>query len=126
MATERRNPLPLGSYWVDIQQRYLPDFQAFLGIVGRGIFVRQTKEREDPFTTGGRNTGYLFDVRDPLISWDSTKFGYPNIATGITDLDQTGTVPAPEPLLPSLASFEGAGNVVLILAALWALSALGG
>ena len=126
MAVEKRNPLPLGRYWVDIRQQYLPEFQALLGQVGRGIFVIQTKEREDPFTTGGRNTGYLFDVRDPLIPWDATKYGYPTIATGITDLDQTGQVPAPEPLLPSLGSFEGAGTALLILAALWALSTVSG
>jgi hypothetical protein len=124
MALEKRNPLPLGRYWVDIQAKYVPDFQQFLGIVGRGIFVAQTKEREDPFTTAGKNTGYLFDVRDPLISWDATKYGYPTIGTGITDLDQTGTVPAAEPLIPP-GTFGDLSGSLLILAALWLLASLG-
>ncbi len=124
MALEKRLPLPLGRYWVDIQKKFLPDFHQFLGIVKRGIVVIQTKEREDPFTTGGANTGFLFEVHDPLIPWDSTKFGYPNTAKGITDLDQTGQVPDAEPLIPP-GSFEGLGTAAVILAALWALSSLG-
>lgn len=123
MALERRNPLPLGRYWVDIQRKYVPDFDNFLRIVGRGIFVRQTKEREDPHTTGGANTGYLFDVLDPLIPWDSTRYGYPTIATNITDLDQTGQVPTAEPLIPANWG-EGLGPAILLALAVWALSSM--
>lgn len=121
MSLERRNPLPVGRYWVDIRARYVPDFTDFLRIVGRGIMVIQTKERTDPFTTGGANTGYLFEVKNPLIPWDNTKYGYPNIATGIKDLDETGQVPTPEPLFPNNWG-EGLTPIVLLLLAAWGLS----
>lgn len=119
MALERRNPLPTGRYWVDIQAKYVADFTDFLRKVGRGIMVVQTKERTDPFTTGGGTTSYLFEVKDPLIWWDQSKFGFPTIGTGITDLDQTGQVPAPEPLFGG----GGSGDWVvpaLVLAAIMA------
>jgi hypothetical protein len=123
MAREKRNPLPLGRYWVDIRKEYVPDFTELLRIVGRGIVVMQNREREDPFSTAGGNTGYLFEVRDPLIPWDSTKFGYPNIATGMTDLDQTGQVPAAEPLFGSSSSDWT--TPLLILAAVYLLGSMG-
>jgi hypothetical protein len=124
MALERRNPLPMGRYWVDIQAKYVPEFDAFLRTVSRGIMVFETKERVDPFHTTGGNTGYLFEVKDPLVYWDHTKFGYPTIATGITSLDDTGQVPTPEPLIPPdlLSAGEGFGKAALILGALWLLS----
>jgi hypothetical protein len=123
MTVERRNPVPLGRYWVDIPQAKVPDFDAFLRDHGRGIFVMQTKETS---AFSSSVTSYLFEIRDPLIWWNQSKFGFPTIATGINDLDQTAQVPAPEPVLPSLPSFEGIGNAVLVLGALWLLSQMGG
>lgn len=122
MALEKRQPLPLGRYWADIPEKYLPEFQRFLGIVSRGIFVAQTKEHEDPFTTGGKITTYLFDVRDPLIPWDNTKYGWPTIATGVTDIDQTVQVPAAEPLFGSASDWT---TPLLILAAAYFLGSMG-
>lgn len=122
MALEKRNPLPLGRYWVDIPAKHLSDFQQFLGLVSRGIFVAQTKEHEDPFTTNGKITTYLFDVRDPLIPWDNTKYGWPTIATGVTDIDQTVQVPAAEPLFGSPNDWT---TPILILAAIYLLGTMG-
>lgn len=116
MAQVRTNPLPVGRYWATIPQRYVPNFTEFLRIVGRGIMVIQSKEYSDMSGTI-QSTGYLFEVRNPLIPWDSTKYGWPNSATGITDLDQTGTVPAAEPLFDF-----GSVSPWLLLAAAWALS----
>ena len=124
MAVERRNPLPMGRYWVDIPQPKVDDFNKWLGTMSRAIHVASTKE------TGafGRGvTSYLFDVRDPLVYWEHGKYGYPTIGTGITDLDQTGNVPAPEPLipdLPSMPSLEGFGTAALIIAALYFLAGM--
>lgn len=127
MTQVKQNPLPVGRYWVDIREKYVPDFTAFLRIVGRGIMVIQTKEREDPFTTGGKNTGYLFEVRNPLIPWDSTKFGWPNTADGILDLDATGTVPSAQSTLPSWFNVDAGqlGNGILVLLALAAMGSCG-
>lgn len=124
MAVERRNPLPMGRYWVDIPAAKVDDFNKWLGIMSRGIFVAQTKETG---AFGSSVTSYLFDVRDPLIYWEQGKYGFPTIGTGITDLDQTGQVPAPEPIIPPsvLPGLEGLGNAVLLLAALWLLATMG-
>ena len=92
MALERRNPLPVGRYAVSIQKRFVPEFTRFLGIVGRGIYLRQESYSVDPFTKQA-TINYLFDVLNPLIPWDSTKYGYPTIATGITELSQIDNVP---------------------------------
>jgi len=119
MALERGNPLPVGRYWIDILQKYVPDFNDFLSRVGRSIHVEQTKEHLN--ASGGGVTSFLFTNTNPLVPWDNTKFGYPNIGTGITDLDQTGQVPDPAPLFGDL----GIGDLtlpLLILAAVWLLS----
>lgn len=126
MALVRQNPLPVGRYWATIQQRYVPDFQSFLRTVGRGIMVVQAKEYSDMSGTV-QSTGYLFEVKNPLIPWDNTKYGWPSDATGITDLDQTGTVPSAQSTLPSWFSWdaETLGNGVLVLLALAAMGSCG-
>lgn len=119
MALERQNPLPVGRYWVDILQKHVPDFNDFLRTMNRGIMVEQTKEHLT--ASGGGVTSYLFRNSNPLVPWDSTKFGFPNIATGITDLDQTGQVPDAPPLFGDW----GIGDLtvpILLLAAFWLLS----
>ncbi|MFA5053620.1 MAG: hypothetical protein WC565_06165 [Parcubacteria group bacterium] len=119
MALVKQNPLPVGRYWVDILQKHVPDFNDFARIMNRGIHIEQTKEHLD--ASGGGVTSYLFVNKNPLVPWDHTKYGWPNDATGITDLDQTGQVPDPAPLFGDL----GIGDLTLplfLLAALWLLS----
>jgi len=119
MALERQNPLPVGRYWVDILQKHVPDFNDFLRRVGRSIHVEQTKEHLD--ATGGGVTSFLFTNTNPLVPWDNTKFGFPNIGTNVTDLDQTGQVPDTPPLFGDW----GIGDLtvpILLLAAFWLLS----
>ena len=129
MAVEKRNPLPVGRYYVAIRAKFIPDFQRFLGIVGRGILVRETKEGIDPFWQNdplqGATIAYLFDVKNPLIPWDNTKFGWPTIATTAKSISDVEQVPGYErfPSLPDLSSLTGSSiGPLLLLAAAWALS----
>lgn len=128
MAQEKRNPLPVGRYYVNIPAKHVADFSEFLRIVGRGIFIREKKETVDPFAPvwdplKGAAIAYLFEVRNPLIPWDNTKFGWPTIANHVTSLSEMDQVPDYEPpwTLPS----GGLGDVTtlaLVALALWALS----
>lgn len=120
MALVRQNPLPVGRYWIDIPQQYIKDWQDFLRTMNRGIMVEQTKEHLN--TDGTGVTSYLFRNTNPLVPWNYLYFGWPNDATGITDLDQTAQVPGPEaPLFGDWSFAEGLSIPLLILAALWML-----
>ena len=72
MAVERRSPLPVARYWVDVSPAEQPAFNAWvLGSAG-AVAVRTTSQYNDGWTW------FLFDVVSP-VPWNGP--GFPTIAT---------------------------------------------
>jgi hypothetical protein len=131
MAVERRSPLPVGRYWVDIIDRngevLLFDFW-----LKRGENAGKLKliNREDRGTTtfsidysGIRYTFFLFDVLEP-IEWPRGKgFGYPSIAQSerhpnapkIEKSEDTGSRPRVPGPLDTIADLLGDAKTIAIL-----------
>lgn len=121
MAVERRNPLPVGRYWIDVVQSKQEAFDAWLtanrGKVG--IRVSEGKADSDP-----PHTWILFDVKTP-VTWN-TQFGYPTIAEGEQSQEDTASRPPPEPsfdwgIFTGVAA-AGLAPLALFLGGLWLLS----
>ena len=92
MAQERRNPLPVGKYWVDV---FEPDWAMFTDWLDRNrgivrVLVNETHSDETP-----KRVWYLFEVNggpggEFLPVWDGP--GFPTIAgTGISSSQDTST-----------------------------------
>lgn len=138
MTVERRNPLPVGRYWVDIiDSPRNPGarlaFRAWLAAAGRAVVV--VKEEHFARLTHGRDRDwYLFDVRDP-IAWPRDKgFGFPNVvqsptapnAAPVTSSADTAQRPPPRTWRDELDDIMGDGkSVAFIVAALYLLSRKG-
>lgn len=71
MALERKNPLPIGRYWVDVPEANLPEFQAWLAERPTQIHVEATDQALADLTW------YLFAVSSP-VPWFGP--GTPTIA----------------------------------------------
>ena len=116
---ERRNPLPKGVYWVDVQQKDQAAFDAWLSAnTGRvGVRVSEGKNSDPPLTW------VLFEVREPA-PWN-TQFGYPTIAQGETSQEDTVSRPPPEPAFDwgifSGVAAAGLVPLALFLGGLWLL-----
>jgi hypothetical protein len=99
---ERKNPLPIGRYWVDVPSADLPTFQQWLADRPTQIHVDGTALRESNNWLnnlgGGSNadvTWYVFTVKSP-VPWFGP--GTPSIAdASIVSADDTLTRPPPEP-----------------------------
>lgn len=80
---ERRNPLPPGSYWIDVFGLNIPKFDNWLkAFSGLGIHTDANQQFEAT-TIPARRTWYKFTYT-PLfegapVTWDTT-FGFPTIA----------------------------------------------
>lgn len=72
MALERRNPLPVARYWVDVSPAEQPAFNAWVASSGGAVAVRTTSQYSDGWTW------FLFDVVSP-VPWNGP--GFPTIAT---------------------------------------------
>lgn len=134
MAIERRNPLPVGRYWVDIVEPktggVLLKFDAWLARNSSKVKVVKREQKGTTLwsldTSGKRYDWVLFDVLSP-VEWPRTSgFGLPTIvqsptaptAAPVTSSADTVQRP-PEPTISSV--FEGfAGDVKTV-----ALIALG-
>ena len=93
MATERRNPLPSGYYWVDVPGSKVEAFTQWLKRNASQVKVTETREL-DSESLGETITQYLFRVLEP-VSWEGP--GFPTIASEGTRLDETVQRPDPEP-----------------------------
>jgi hypothetical protein len=132
MPIERRSPLPVGRYWVDIIDRR-GEVLEFDGWIKRGVAAGKLAliKREDKGTTtwsldysGVRYTFYLFDVLEP-VEWPKNKrWGYPTIARSeahpeapkIETADDTGvrpTVPSP---IETINDFLGSAKTLALVA----------
>ena len=125
---ERKNPLPVGRYWVDVPGSYLGTFQAWLADRQEQIHVDATGERQASGTLtspGVSITWYAFTVKSP-VPWFGP--GTPTIAdSSITSIDDTVSRPPPPPSF--IDQMFGASGTVPTIAkyALWGGAAvLGG
>lgn len=76
MALEKRNPLPIGRYWIDILNSKVEEFSGFLEGHKSTIHVEVT---EGDSSEEGGTTFYLFNTSAPF-TWLPVNFGYPTIA----------------------------------------------
>lgn len=99
---ERKNPLPVGRYWVDVPEDDLQAFQLWLSARPTQVHVNGTAERTSnggPFGIfegwGPKTYWYDFQVISP-VPWFGP--GTPTIAdASITSVDDTVQRPPPEP-----------------------------
>lgn len=128
---ERRSPLPVGRYWVDIIDRggQVLEFDGWLKRAQASGNVALLKRESKGTTTwsldysGVRYTFYLFDVLNP-IAWPRNKgWGFPSIAQSATapnapkieKADDTGSRPTvPGPLEQLNEIFTDAKTIALI------------
>lgn len=90
-------PLPVGVYWVDLQDTKVPSFNAWTTInVGRVRVLKTVEDRPGVATQIGRLTWFLFEVLQPTDFPEP--LGFPNIAErgAETDLDDVIQQPPPE------------------------------
>jgi len=75
MTLERQNPLPVGRYWIDVQNAKAEEFNGFLASHKTTIHTEVT---EGDGAEGG-TTFYIFSVSKP-VTWLPINFGFPTIA----------------------------------------------
>jgi hypothetical protein len=116
MAVERRSPLPVARYWVDVSPAAAPAFNAWVAASAGAVAVRTTSTYDDGWTW------YLFDVTSP-VPWNGP--GFPTIATPDvkTPADVITSPPVVAPTLNETITSIGR-NAALALFALAALAIL--
>lgn len=136
MAVERRNPLPVGRYWIDvIDTRARPGlrlrFAEWLG-ANRGNVRVVRREQFGGLLTGAPRDWYLFEVTTPA-TWPSTAgFGFPSIARSdtapsapeVTTAADTAKLPPPERSMGQRLSdlMSGASTLGVIALGIYLLS----
>jgi hypothetical protein len=112
MAIERRNPLPIASYWVDVPPAAVAAFDAWLGQNTSSLHVAITSAYPD----GGQ--WVRFDVLSP-VTWQGP--GLPTIAKP-EDTSPAATSTVPDVAEPPSLLEQGLSVVPWAAAALIALS----
>lgn len=82
MTLERRNPLPVGIYHIDIAEKNLQAFLDWRAQNKADVKVRKTHqdlERRVLDGTASKLSWILFECLRP-VHWDSQRFGFPTIA----------------------------------------------
>jgi hypothetical protein len=132
MTLERKNPLPIGRYWVDVPDADLSKFQQWIAERPSQVHVGSTKRIETD-NSGWQMwwpdaeqavTWYLFTVLSP-VPWFGP--GYPTIAdANIQTADDTVQKPPPQPSM--IDQLLGASGQLTAGAkwATWGAIALGG
>ena len=132
-GVERRNPLPVGTYWVDIPREKHEAFKGWLSRHRATVRVLRTHEhapgwsqRHSPTREEQRAPGaywYLFLVSAPT-PWEGP--GFPTIATPQTKPEDTAQVPAPSPsstdTFASISAALASIPPLVLLAALYLLT----
>ena len=72
MALERRNPLPVGRYWIDVAAGKALELDGFFKSHAARVHVENTEE-------SGEVTFYIFSVSEP-VPWFAVNFGFPTVA----------------------------------------------
>jgi hypothetical protein len=80
MSLERRNPLPVGSYWIDVFGDKITLFDGWRAAFSPiGVKTRVTESFPATDTQPAR-TWYKFEVTSIEAPWDAKTFGFPTIA----------------------------------------------
>lgn len=105
-AIERRNPLPAGSYWVDVFAQDLPAFQSWLSANSGSVRVTSTEH----FDSDPPRDWFAFTVTSP-VQWNGP--GLPTISQGETTSAETSQRPPPPPDVTTqiTESLQGASNI---------------
>ncbi len=110
-VVERRNPLPVGRYWVDVFEKDAASFAAWLAAHKADVRVRTTQH----FDTTPARDWVLFEVVRP-VDWQGP--GLPDVATGDV-VASSDTVQRPPPEKDALQkisdAFSGSGTALVVL-----------
>lgn len=81
MTLQRQNPLPKGSYWIDVFDKNIPKFDGWaLAFQPLGVHVDVSESFPATDTQLERNW-YKFTIQgDAVVPWDAKTFGFPTIA----------------------------------------------
>jgi hypothetical protein len=94
MALERRNPLPVGTYWQDFFGENRAAFRDWYSVNKLTVKVRATESFEEP--EPGRDW-IKFETLAPT-AWDAKRFGFPTIIKpGEAVNASSDTVQRPDP-----------------------------
>lgn len=107
MATERRNPLPAGRYWLDVANAKAPIFDGWLEAFKASARVENTEASPE-------TQFYIFSTTAPLV-WLGPVLGFPTIAPASirSKADTVQRPDAPDPFAGF--SFDGFGSTALLL-----------
>jgi hypothetical protein len=135
MPLERRSPLPVGLYWIDVIGENRAAFQAWRSVQAAEVKVRASEQFDD----GPGRDWIKFEVLKPA-AWDAKRFGFPNtIAPGEVVTSSADTVQRPDPekdpldklddalssgggLTARLVEIVAVGGVALVLLNVWSRS----
>jgi hypothetical protein len=131
MAIERKDPIPIGKYWVDALDEIAIFYFDTWAIRNSGT-VKVIKKEENPpgwLSSSGRRNWYLFEVTAPTPRWQPVKnLGLPTIvqsptaptAAPVTSSADTATRPPP-PTPSSMfgGMFDDAKTVAIVLGVLY-------
>ena len=119
MTLERRQPLPVGRYWLDLRPGTLDTFRNWAAANLQRVQIER-------FEAHGGVTFTIFQIVKP-ITFDQRTFGFPTIATpDVQHAADTATrPPVPKPLdalnellnAVHLPSLDGLGAMVLLAGA---------
>jgi hypothetical protein len=88
-AIERRNPLPVGKYWVDVFEKDGPNFEHWVTKNKGSVFIRATEH----FDSDPVRNWYRFETTAPVL-WEGP--GLPTILEpGVTTSSDTAVRPDP-------------------------------
>jgi hypothetical protein len=118
-GVERRNPLPAGTYWVDVFASKQAAFRDWLARNKSSVRVIRTSSYPASHPYEARDW-YLFEARSP-VRWEGP--GLPTIATPSTTPESTVQRPDPEPSASqTFADFLATIPPLALLAALYLLT----
>lgn len=94
MPLERRSPLPVGLYWLDVLGDNRAAFQDWRDVHAAAVKVRTSEAFPEP--APGRDW-LKFEVLRP-VAWDAKRFGFPNIIRSGDSINSSAdTVQRPDP-----------------------------
>jgi hypothetical protein len=118
MALEKRDPLPVGRYWIDVTNEHETLFETWT--LHDGVYVLKSTPLEDSIATEA-GTWYLFETKVPTPWGMAPTLGWPTIADASVQ-SKPDTADAPEVEQPTLEDFfggiqSGASMLLLVLVA---------
>lgn len=120
MAIERRNPLPVGQYWVDV---FSKDQLSFAGWIADNASSLTVDKKETFISTDPPHEWYLFTVKIP-VQWNGPGFPTINQAGASTSSETADRPPEPRPVVEQLEDAADTVKGVVTVAGLGLLGYL--